>query len=1811
MKKLTWLAGAMFLTASAWGGVARIGGTEYDTLALALAAVQDGETLEVLADINENWPVVDKACTIDLGGHTVRGIYGQYNRTGGVNTFRNGTLSSGFDGKAGSADKFPNGAMVFENVTMNADLWSDSHPITIRNCTVKGILHAGDKPVVIESGYFNTLDGTTCVFYGGFYKANGSTHGNPAVGFCWVESGDATYPYTVVDGHAFRATWTGAANNGDLGDAANWSCVDAMGTVQADVVPTADAYGLYLNGDTAFNCPVGSTKRWHSVNFAPFSIGSAPSAKMGYFRRPTGETYSFQNNSWKQVGQYNTDFVHFPPSYMNYVGDVNVPNDFGNTTWKNNYLNNATVRIDGWMFVTAEQAGSWVASVYADDYIGFAMDGVWLAISKTYTASATGAAYDVKPGWHRYTIVGGDTYGSEALHWVKIAINGESQVDLNSSNFTLGTAANYVRLTADCDWRGLGTLEFPAGFTLDLNGHNLAIAGAKGTFKNGVTISNTGTLTVDGGTFDNNGISVPDASVIFTNSVVVKATWMGAGDLGNVNDPANWSCQDADGHTVAGGIPGAVTVVTLDAATSLQIPAGQTLTTSYIQPSTGVLALSADCDWRGGFTASALPSNFYGTRLPYLDAPKNSFINTGIAANSNLRIVMDVTVQGSAEYWFGAWDTSDWRGTSFCFCNDNTEMYVAYGVQNHGCGNGSAVANGRHTIEANRNYFLVDGTLKVDRLPVAFSFADAIYLFAQNRAGTAAPQANQGTIRFHGCRIYNADTLVRDLVPVQKDDGAVGAYDLVNKVFYGNGGSGAFAAGIAGYVKSQTTLVPPAPVDLAGHALDLAPAADIFAATVTDTSAGAPGTLRLHVAAEQNFSTTAFTLSGNQKVVVDAAGAEFELGTKLVGLAGVPPTSVTFELDAATAAHGVDLVVSEYGVFYGADPNSPNAVYAHWTGAAGDGDPTNGGNWCATNLAGRAIANPVLNTETDVFFHDAATVKVPSTGFAWKQLRLSEGNVLTLDATDWTGAAGDAIITTVLGMTPTNDLWSRVRIVNASPRLDVALSADGRSLVTIGKSNIAWRFQKYGVNRPDMTEDCTFRLMPLAGYTTLVMPTNVFSCLTTGYKTTWQATYLSQSQSRLDGWFLVTAEQAGTWLLTQGYDDYEAFAIDGDWKILNPTFTHGEEATVELTAGWHHFTLVLGDTYGGYGCGSDSIRVTSPGRETAVAFDERNFTFEDPSAFTTGDFAISVKGEVPMVTLNVAATCRVVLDPAQTQLVLLRAPSFEPGAKIALAAKYAAATSGSFTLMTWTQGTLDAYGSSLASIFDKTSANGANPLVQVVENGDGSHSLVLSLDGANDAVSAHWTGAVDNDCTKAENWLCTNAAGDAITAVPGWGTAVYIDDGACNFNVPVGTTFPHGKFSLASSITLSADCDWRGLDVAAESLAGTTIDVNGHTLYLSSSVDLTAGTITSGASDGSLHIEVPASTSIVNTGLALTGSLQFVKEGEGRFVAKRQKQSYSGGNLVNAGTLACPARTTAEDLAGSPASWQGKVLGENNTLLKVMPTATLDIGSNYDFNVFTIELAGGTVLVNGLDQTKDTWGALGGFTLTADSTLKIDATLFQGGDFDLNGHTLTVLLANSKYWKPKACTFADHGGKIVVTGPDGTSTTEGMLWNYGDIKAPTVDFYLNCRLEIKNNVTVRDFTYRRNALWSWSELNKKVSVLGTFTPIADHFCNVELQNGAVIDLSSKSDTWSTKSLSYKTVTENEVSTDQYFYTTFAEGAIIGVKLGERTFRQGDCVIAWDTPPTSVKFVCRDSNMRTLSQRADGLYVYTGFTIYLK
>ena len=93
----------------------------------------------------------------------------------------------------------------------------------------------------------------------------------------------------------------------------------------------------------------------------------------------------------------------------------------------------------------------------------------------------------------------------------------------------------------------------------------------------------------------------------------------------------------------------------------------------------------------------------------------------------------------------------------------------------------------------------------------------------------------------------------------------------------------------------------------------------------------------------------------------------------------------------------------------------------------------------------------------------------------------------------------------------------------------------------------------------------------------------------TGANTSWQTTNMKAKRVRFDGWVNIPAEKAGRWYLSQAFDDYFTFAIDGEWVLHSNNYNYYTYLNYDVTPGWHRFTVVCGDTFGGYGSGGITV----------------------------------------------------------------------------------------------------------------------------------------------------------------------------------------------------------------------------------------------------------------------------------------------------------------------------------------------------------------------------------------------------------------------------------------------------------------------------------------------------------------------------------------------------------------------------------------------------------------------------------------------
>ncbi len=171
-----------------------------------------------------------------------------------------------------------------------------------------------------------------------------------------------------------------------------------------------------------------------------------------------------------------------------------------------------------------------------------------------------------------------------------------------------------------------------------------------------------------------------------------------------------------------------------------------------------------------------------------------------------------------------------------------------------------------------------------------------------------------------------------------------------------------------------------------------------------------------------------------------------------------------------------------------------------------------------------------------------------------------------------------------------------------------------------GTATLPWKEIKFCADFHSATRCGNFGLNTTAEKTTL--PAGRFALFPDanlkniqGNGTSWMAANLAGKRVRYDGWFYVTAAQAGTWTLNAVFDDYYCFAIDGEWVMISGAYNIIMGSSTEVPEGWHRFTIVCGDTGGGYGgqtnlqVGGAIVPMSITHGAGTVAFAEDSFQF--------------------------------------------------------------------------------------------------------------------------------------------------------------------------------------------------------------------------------------------------------------------------------------------------------------------------------------------------------------------------------------------------------------------------------------------------------------------------------------------------------------------------------------------------------------------------------------------------------------------------
>jgi len=473
---------------------------------------------------------------------------------------------------------------------------------------------------------------------------------------------------------------------------------------------------------------------------------------------------------------------------------------------------------------------------------------------------------------------------------------------------------------------------------------------------------------------------------------------------------------------------------------------------------------------------------------------------------------------------------------------------------------------------------------------------------------------------------------------------------------------------------------------------------------------------------------------------------------------------------------------------------------------------------------------------------------------------------------------------------------------------------------------------------------------------------------------------------------------------------------------------------------------------------------------------------------------------------------------------------------------------------------------------------------------------ILLVPDATVPITAVWTGAGDRaNPADTANWACTNVLGEGIVAIPTADTTIFLS-GETSLNIPTNCMPSCRELRITGPISLSADCDWRGLDSLTRLVDGTIIDLQGKSLTLACPNGESPTTITvtnSTTTVGTLTLEVPADAQFTNSRIALQGNLKLEKSGAGTLVPQRASQTYSGGTDIVAGMVKATTPGTDAPL--------GMMWGSN--LVTVREGATFDIAASYHFTVYTFVLDGGCFMSS---ATSNNGCRFGSSRLTADSTWRVAKQLqfWSSHTLDLGGHRLAVDITPDG----TNMILGENGSSAKITIKNGTFDVVNGGWFkiISPVDAATADIRMGAAISVNSSFDVHDYDAVYDAPFCMG--TGKMRVFGRFTPHHGGFYGCELQSGATLDVSKLEEVWSTT----RTITGGSVSGNGT--VTFADGAVVTVDIGNRQAGTNQKVVTWNETPTNFETLSFKAPARTnyrVYAKEDGVYVSCGFVILVR
>ena len=187
-------------------------------------------------------------------------------------------------------------------------------------------------------------------------------------------------------------------------------------------------------------------------------------------------------------------------------------------------------------------------------------------------------------------------------------------------------------------------------------------------------------------------------------------------------------------------------------------------------------------------------------RVEYIyNTNTTEFINIGVYPSSNTRSVIQFAISNSAPF-SSAYKDIYGVASTYVFRNyrQSTNRRINIGFNGTSIGQTNISDDTTYVIDFNKDggNFYLDGTQSASATATFAAAATPAILFGYSDSSNQNGKATSTPYRLYHLQVFENNTIIRDMYPCYRiSDTAVGVFDLVNKTFYGNDGTGIFYKG--------------------------------------------------------------------------------------------------------------------------------------------------------------------------------------------------------------------------------------------------------------------------------------------------------------------------------------------------------------------------------------------------------------------------------------------------------------------------------------------------------------------------------------------------------------------------------------------------------------------------------------------------------------------------------------------------------------------------------------------------------------------------------------------------------------------------------------------------------------------------------------------------------------------------------------------------------------------------------------------------------------------------------------------------------